>query len=229
MQIEYRSIFTANQKNKLEMNISKKYLAVLGLVGMIAFTSCDDTKKKEAEAQIEAEKMEAEQMQKEAEMKMEEEKMEKERMETSIAAKAMNTEDLSTLVTALKSAGLAQMMMDEGSYTVFAPSNNAFSKLPAGTVENLLKPENKEALTSLLQYHVVSGDISAEKLADAIKNANGTYEFKTVNGGTLSAKMDGEQIVIMDSRGKSSQVIEGNIPASNGRVHIVNNVLMQKK
>jgi len=150
-------------------------------------------------------------------------------MESSIAGKAMATDDLTTLVAALKAADLDTMLSEPGEYTVFAPSNNAFSKLPEGTVENLMKPENKEMLQNILQYHVVSGKITSDNLMAAIKGAKGKYTFKTVAGEELTAMMDGDQFVIKDATGTKSQVVQGNVDASNGIVYIVNDVLMAKR
>lgn len=146
----------------------------------------------------------------------------------SIAAKAMSNDNLSTLVTALQAAELDQMMKEEGSYTVFAPTNNAFSKLPEGTVENLLKPENKEQLKSVLQYHMVSGKIMSDQLVSAIKSNNGSYTFKTVTGEDLTAMMNGDQIVLKDGQGNTSHVVQGNVQAANGVVHVIDDVIMAK-
>lgn len=212
------------------MKLYRKLPIVLLLAGAFAFTACGDDKKKEEQVKLETQKKADEEKAKIA-MKAEEDKkkMEAEAMANSIAAKAMGNENLSTLVTAVKAADLAPMLSEPGSYTVFAPTNNAFGKLPKGTVENLVKPENKEILTGILQYHVVKGTIDADKLSSAIKAGNGKYIFKTVKGSELTAMMDGEQIVIQDSRGKKAQVVLGNVEASNGIVHVIDNVLMEKK
>lgn len=188
------------------------------------FVSCKEDKKKEA-----SEKMEQTDTAAEA-AAAEEAKRKKEAMAaSSIAGKAMATENLSTLVSALKAADLAPMLSEAGNYTVFAPTDNAFSKLKKGKLEELLKPENKSALTSLLQNHVISGKVMVDQLQDAIKTSKGKYAFKTVGGGKLTAMMDGDQIVIKDEKGNKSQVLQGNIEASNGIIHIVNDVLMPKK
>lgn len=204
------------------------------LFALILTMSCNDGGKKE-EAEAEAIKIEKERVEKEAAEKAEMEKLAKEEemkkvaMENSIAYKAKATEDLSTLVAALEAAELNGMLSEPGDYTVFAPSNNAFSKLPAGTVDNLVKPENKEQLSGILQYHVVAGTLTSDRFASAIKGANGNYRFKTVNGLELTAMMDGDQFVIMDSRGKKAHVVQGNVEASNGIVYVIDNVLMSKK
>ena len=212
---------------KLKMN---RILGTVMCMLLVVLTACNDGKKEEEKMKMDAEKVEMEATQKKD---MEMKKMEEERMamamETSIAGKAMSNNDLSTLVAALKAADLATMLSEPGNYTVFAPSNQAFSKLPTGTVDNLLKPENKESLQSVLQYHVVSGKITSDKLKDAIKGGKGKYTFKTVGGDELTAMMDGDQFMIQDSRGKKSQVVQGNVDASNGIVYIINDVLMAKK
>ncbi|WP_229724563.1 fasciclin domain-containing protein [Winogradskyella forsetii] len=196
----------------------------------VVITACDDGKKEAERMKMEAEKMEIEaKEQKDLEMKKMEEEKKAMEMKNSIAGKAMANEDLSTLVAALKAADLANMLSEPGDYTVFAPSNNAFEKLPKGTVDNLLKPENKETLQSVLQYHVVSGKITSDEMMAAIKGAKGKYTFKTVAGEELTAMMDGDQFVIKDSRGEKSQVVQGNVDASNGIVYIINDVLMAKK
>ncbi|RMB59497.1 fasciclin domain-containing protein [Dokdonia sinensis] len=212
------------------MKLYRKLPIVLLLAGAFAFTACGDDKKKEEQIKLETQKKADEEK---AQMAMKEEedkkKMKAEATANSIAAKAMGNDNLSTLVAAVKAADLAAMLSEPGNYTVFAPINSAFEKLPKGTVESLLMPENKEMLTGILQYHVVKGTINAEKLSSAIKAANGKYSFKTVKGSELTAMMDGDQIVIQDSRGKKAQVVLGNVEASNGIVHVIDNVLMEKK
>ncbi|WP_040756179.1 fasciclin domain-containing protein [Winogradskyella psychrotolerans] len=206
---------------------------ILGTVTCMLFvvlTACNDGKKDAEKMKMEAEKVEVEAMdKKDMEMKNMEEEKKAMAKETSITGKALSNTDLSTLVAALKAADLTTMLSEPGNYTVFAPSNQAFSKLPEGTVDNLLKPENKESLKSVLQYHVVSGKITSDKLMEAIKGGKGKYTFKTVTGEELTAMMDGDQYVIQDSRGKKSQVVQGNVDASNGIVYIINDVLMAKK
>ena len=200
------------------------------LVALITFTACNDDKKAEKE-KMEMEKKQADETaMKDAEMKEAKMKEDKAKAEAnSISAKTMESTDLSTLNSALVAADLEPMLKAEGSYTVFAPSNNAFSKLPEGTVEDLMKPENKEMLKSVLQYHVVPGVITSDRLVNAIKGNGGKYTFQNVNGDELTAMMDGDQIVIKDGRNKKAHVINGNIEASNGIVHVVDNVIMAKK
>lgn len=212
--------------------IFKNTNVYLGLVlsALVLTTSCKDEEKEKEAMRAETERVEKEAAEKAVmEQKAKEEEMRKVAMENSIAYKAKATEDLSTLVTAVEAAELDAMLSEPGSYTVFAPSNNAFSKLPEGTLENLTKPENKEMLQGVLQYHVVPGTITSDRFAAAIKGANGAYKFKTVGGEELTAMMDGDQFVIKDSRGKKAHVVQGNVEASNGIVYVIDNVLMAKK
>ena len=119
---------------------------------------------------------------------------------------AVNSADHTTLVAAVKAAGLVDTLKGAGPFTVFAPTNEAFAKLPAGAVENLLKPENKDALTKVLTYHVVAGRLSAIDLQKQIKAGNGQAELKTVSGGTLLVMMQGKNIVLKDEKGGMSTV-----------------------
>lgn len=216
----------------MKFKLNKIFTAVMCLT-LVTMAACKDGKKDdEAAAKMEQQKIDKENTEKE-QMAMkadaEAEKMKMDARENSIAGKAMATEDLSTLVSGVKAAGLADMLSEPGEYTVFAPSNQAFANLPKGALENLLKPENKDQLTNVLQYHVVKGEITANQLAKAIKGAGGKYKFKTVTGEELTASMNGDQYVITDSSGKKAQVIKGSIEASNGRVYVIDHVLMAKK
>jgi uncharacterized surface protein with fasciclin (FAS1) repeats len=141
---------------------------------------------------------------------------------------AMNSKDHTTLVAAVKAAGLVPTLKGKGPFTVFAPTNEAFSMLPAGTVDNLLKPENKAMLTSVLTYHVVSGKIDSKELAKRIKAGGGKAEFTTVAGGKLWASMEGNAIKIWDEKGGSATVTTKDVYQSNGVIHVVDNVLMPK-
>ena len=144
----------------------------------------------------------------------------------NIVQNAMQSKDHTTLVAAVKAAGLVGTLEGKGPFTVFAPTNAAFEKLPTGTVDTLLKPENKEKLAGILTYHVVAGKWTAEQLAEKIKAGNGAAELKTVNGETLTAKMDGDSIVLTDERGDSAKVVIGNVMQSNGVIHVIDTVLM---
>ncbi|MFO8146080.1 MAG: fasciclin domain-containing protein [Bacteroidota bacterium] len=201
-------------------------LFMIAIVSAVTFTSCEDKEKK---AQEEQERMEMEQMEaeREAEMQAQEEKMEME--SNSIAAKAMATPELSTLVSALQNAELAQMMKeDEGPFTVFAPTNDAFSKLDKATLDNLMKPENKEQLQNVLKYHVVSGKITSSDLSAEIQANNGTFNFSTVEGAELTATMSGDKIILKDGNGNTANIVQADVDASNGVVHMIDTVVMKK-
>jgi uncharacterized surface protein with fasciclin (FAS1) repeats len=144
----------------------------------------------------------------------------------NIIENAMNSADHTTLVAAVKAAGLVETLEGPGPFTVFAPTNEAFAKLPAGTVETLLKPENKATLTKVLTYHVVSGRLSASDLKKQIKSGNGTAELTTVEGGKLWASQDGNQIVLKDEKGGSAMVTIPNVFQSNGVIHVIDTVVM---
>ncbi|HEY9464544.1 MAG TPA: fasciclin domain-containing protein [Vicinamibacterales bacterium] len=126
----------------------------------------------------------------------------------------------------MKAAGLVDTLMSPGPFTVFAPTNSAFAKLPAGTVDTLLKPENKGMLTKVLTYHVVPGRISSADLKKLIKNENGMATLKTVSGGMLWAMMRGNEIVLKDEKGASSTITQANVFQSNGVIHVVDSVVL---
>lgn len=144
----------------------------------------------------------------------------------NIIENAVNSKDHSTLVAAVKAAGLVETLQGAGPFTVFAPVNAAFDKLPAGTVENLLKPENKAILTSVLTYHVVAGRMSSADVAKAIKAGKGKAEFKTVQGGVLTAMMNGKDVVLKDSKGNTSKITIMDVNQSNGVIHVIDTVVM---
>jgi uncharacterized surface protein with fasciclin (FAS1) repeats len=146
----------------------------------------------------------------------------------TIVDNAMNSADHTTLVAAVKAAGLVETLKGSGPFTVFAPTNAAFDQLPAGTVDNLLKPENKSMLTSVLTYHVVAGKYDSEALAKLIAKGKGKASLKTVSGGTLWAMMDGSNIVLRDEKGGTSTVTTADVYQSNGVIHVINMVLMPK-
>ena len=139
---------------------------------------------------------------------------------------AVNSADHTTLVAAVKAAGLVDTLKGPGPFTVFAPTNDAFAKLPAGTVDTLLKPENKAMLTKILTYHVVAGRLSAADLKKMIKEGHGVAQLKTVSGGTLTAMMKGSMIELKDEKGGMSTVTQGNVFQSNGVIHVVDSVLL---
>ena len=144
----------------------------------------------------------------------------------TIVENAVNSKDHTTLVAAVKAAGLVETLSSPGPFTVFAPTNAAFKKLPAGTVETLVKPENKAMLTKILTYHVVAGKMSAADLKAAIKAGKGEATLKTVSGGTLTAKASGKTITLIDEKGDVSRVTIADVNQSNGVIHVVNAVLL---
>jgi len=146
----------------------------------------------------------------------------------NIVENAVNSKDHTTLVAAVKAAGLVETLQSAGPFTVFAPTNEAFEMLPKGTVEHLLKPENKAALTGILTYHVVAGKWNQKDLAKKIKKGNGVVELTTVAGGKLWAMMDGDKIVIKDEAGNKAWITISDVNQSNGVIHVVNRVLMPK-
>jgi len=139
---------------------------------------------------------------------------------------AVHSADHTTLVAAVKAAGLVDTLKGAGPFTVFAPTNDAFAKLPAGTVDNLLKPENKDTLTKVLTYHVVAGRLSASDLKKQIQAGHGQASLKTVSGGTLIAMMQGKSIVLKDEKGGTSMVTIPNVFQSNGVIHVVDAVVL---
>jgi uncharacterized surface protein with fasciclin (FAS1) repeats len=144
----------------------------------------------------------------------------------NIVENAINSKDHTTLVAAVKAAGLVETLQGAGPFTVFAPTNSAFEKLPAGTVDNLVKPENKATLTKILTYHVVAGKYDAKAIAGLIKAGGGTATLKTVSGGTLTAAMKGSKLVLTDEKGGMSAVTIKDVNQSNGVIHVVDTVLM---
>lgn len=144
----------------------------------------------------------------------------------NIIENAVNSADHTTLVAAVKAAGLVETLQGPGPFTVFAPVNQAFEKLPKGTVENLLKPENKDALIKVLTYHVVPGKLSAADLRKWIKAGNGSATLKTVSGGTLTVWMKGKKLALKDEKGMLSTVTIANVFQSNGVIHVVDSVLL---
>lgn len=138
---------------------------------------------------------------------------------------AMNSADHTTLVTAIKAAGLVETLKGTGPFTVFAPTNEAFAKLPTGTVDTLLKRDNREMLSKILTYHVVSGSLSVADLEKQIKAGNGSAELKTISGGTLIAARQGSDIILKDEKGNLSRVSIPDVFQSNGVIHVVDSVM----
>jgi uncharacterized surface protein with fasciclin (FAS1) repeats len=143
-----------------------------------------------------------------------------------VATAASNNPALSTLVTAVQKAGLVDTLNSAEGITVFAPTNDAFAKLPAGTVDTLLKPENKPALTKVLTYHVVPGKLSSMDLKKQIEAGNGTATLKTVSGGMLWASLKGNDVMLKDEKGGWSKVTQANVFQSNGVIHVVDTVVL---
>lgn len=141
---------------------------------------------------------------------------------------AVGSSNHSTLVAAIKAADLVSTLKGKGPFTVFAPVNNAFDNLPAGTVANLLKPENKAQLAKILTYHVVSGNLNAKAVLKAIKKGDGKAILTTVSGGTLTATLDGDKVKLTDENGGAAYVTTANLKASNGVIHVIDKVLLPK-
>jgi uncharacterized surface protein with fasciclin (FAS1) repeats len=144
----------------------------------------------------------------------------------TIVENASKANNLTTLVAAVKAAGLVETLQGDGPFTVFAPTNDAFDNLPAGTVETLLKPENKTKLQDILKYHVVAGKMNASDIIAAISQGNGKAEFATVNGSMLTAMLDGDKVVLRDADGNTAIVKTADVNQSNGVVHVIDTVLM---
>lgn len=144
----------------------------------------------------------------------------------NIVENAMNSKDHTTLVAAVKAAGLVDTLQGTGPFTVFAPVNSAFAKLPAGTVDALLKPENKKTLTDVLTYHVVPGRLDATWLMEAAKKNNGKLELKTVQGSALWVLLDGKMLWLQDGKGNKAKISTADVFQSNGVIHVIDTVVM---
>ena len=146
----------------------------------------------------------------------------------NIVQNAVNSKDHTTLVAAVKAAGLVDVLQSKGPFTVFAPTNAAFEKLPDGTVATLLKPENKESLKKVLTYHVVQGGYKAADIVKMIKKSKGKATFKTVSGGMLYATLDGDKVMLWDENGSKAMVTIADVNQSNGVIHVINAVVLPK-
>ena len=144
----------------------------------------------------------------------------------NIVENAVNSKDHTTLVAAVKAAEFVETLQSKGPFTVFAPTNKAFDALPEGTVETLLKPANKAALQNVLTYHVVAGKMDASAIVAAIKKGNGKAKLTTVSGGTLTATMNGNNVIVTDENGGMATVTQANVFQSNGVIHVVDTVLL---
>jgi uncharacterized surface protein with fasciclin (FAS1) repeats len=143
-----------------------------------------------------------------------------------IIENAMNSKDHTTLVAAVKAAGLVETLKGTGPFTVFAPTNAAFGKLPAGTVDNLLKPENKGTLSAVLTYHVVAGKLDSKTLAAKIKEGNGTAELTTVQGAKIWVTMDGSKWIVKDAKNNMASITIADVYQKNGVIHVIDTVVM---
>ncbi len=144
----------------------------------------------------------------------------------NIVENAANSKDHTTLVAAVKAAGLVDTLSGKGPFTVFAPTNAAFAKLPAGTVDTLLKPENKAQLTKVLTCHVVAADAMAAAIGKMIKDEGGMHKVKTVGGCMLTAKMSGDKLQLVDEKGQTATVTIADVKQSNGVIHVIDTVLL---
>lgn len=192
----------------------KKLVLSLSALAIISFTSCKENESKEdkvtEQEEVAVEEVEADEAQQ------------------NIVEIAVGNESFSTLVTAVKAAGLVETLSGDGPFTVFAPTNDAFGKLPDGTLETLVDPENKEMLTGILTYHVVSGEFMAADVINAIEENEGSFTISTVQGGNLTASLDGESVILTDANGNKSTVIMADVDASNGVIHAIDAVVMPK-
>ncbi|MCC4213154.1 fasciclin domain-containing protein [Leeuwenhoekiella parthenopeia] len=194
----------------------KKIVLSMAVLATIAFTSCKNSEKAETEETTEEVAMEGAETEEEAPAQQ------------NIAEIAMGNDNFSTLVTAVQAAGLAETLSSEGPFTVFAPTNDAFAKLPEGTVATLVEPANKEKLTGILTYHVVSGEYMAEDVIKAINDNGGSFTIPTVQGGTLTATLVDGSVVLTDANGAKSTVVMADVNASNGVIHAIDAVVMPK-
>ena len=191
-----------------------KTLSILAL-STVLFFSCGDSKKANEETMESEEIVEVEEVEVEAEV-------------PNIVQVASGNDNFSTLVAAVGAAGLAETLSGDGPFTVFAPTNDAFAKLPEGTVDALLKPESKATLTSILTYHVVAGKYEAAAVIDAITNNNGEFTVSTVQGGEITLSLMDGKVMLKDANGGMSTVIMADVAASNGVIHAIDSVVMPK-
>ncbi|MFK7834282.1 MAG: fasciclin domain-containing protein [Winogradskyella sp.] len=193
-----------------------KTLSILAL-GSILFFSCGEKKKDASETVDTEEVIESAEVEEVPEVVV-----------PNIVGVASGNENFSTLVAAVSTAGLAETLSSEGPFTVFAPTNDAFAKLPAGTVDTLLKPENKEQLTGVLTYHVVAGNFGAAAVIEAINNNDGKFTVSTVQGGDIELSLKDGNVMLKDANGGMSTVVIADVAASNGVIHAIDSVVMPK-
>ncbi|CAN1500532.1 COG2335 Secreted and surface protein containing fasciclin-like repeats [Flavobacteriaceae bacterium] len=144
----------------------------------------------------------------------------------TVVENAIASKDHTTLVAAVTAAGLVETLSGKGPFTVFAPTNEAFTKLPTGTVETLLKPENKAMLQAVLTYHVIAGSLDSKAVVAAIKKGNGTATVTTVQGGKLKASLSGKNVILTDEKGNTSTIVAVDIISSNGIIHVIDSVVL---
>ena len=195
---------------------SKNVLLTFAVVGLVGFTSCKE-EQKEVETVTEEVVQNVEQV------------VEEVQDTPNIVGVAAGNDSFSTLVAAVKAAELVETLSSEGPFTVFAPTNDAFNALPEGTVPTLLEAENKGKLTSILTYHVVSGNFDAASVIQAVKDNNGTFTVKTVQGQDLSIMVVDGKVMLQDANGNKSTVVIADVKASNGTIHAIDSVIMPKE
>ncbi|NNK11061.1 MAG: fasciclin domain-containing protein [Flavobacteriaceae bacterium] len=192
-----------------------RILSAIMLSGLMLI-SCGESKKEKDNTE-EAVEMASTEMETSAEEPM---------VTETIVGVASGNENFSTLVAAVQAADLVGTLSSDGPFTVFAPTNDSFAKLPEGTVESLLQPENKAALINLLTYHVVAGEFSAAAVVEAINSNDGSFVAETVQGDKITLTLDGENVKLIDAQGNTSMVIMADVPASNGVIHAIDAVVM---
>ncbi|MHA7056249.1 fasciclin domain-containing protein [Aquimarina sp. M1] len=195
--------------------MKKLFLTAFLLSGLLVTAACNNNNKKDTEKNESVEEETAKEV-----------TQEKNGQTPTIVGVAAANKNFSTLVAAVKAAGLVETLNSDGPFTVFAPVNEAFAKLPNGTVDSLLKTESKETLTSILTYHVVSGKFMATDVIKAIKDGDGTFTITTVQGGKLTASLDGDSVILTDTKGGKSKIILTDVDASNGVIHAIDTVVM---
>lgn len=191
-----------------------KTIKTIGILALCTsfLIACGDKKQEEAAMETETEEVVTDEV--------------VEEVAPNIVGVASGNENFSTLVAAVGAAELVETLSGEGPFTVFAPTNDAFAKLPAGTVDNLLKPESKETLTSILTYHVVAGKFDAAAVIEAINGNGGTFTVTTVQGGKIELSLNDGSVMLKDAQGGLSKVVIADVAASNGIIHAVDTVVM---
>lgn len=208
---DYLCIFT---ETKSKIIMKKLFFAALIVSGALTFHSCGETKKKEASEEATTTTSDYQ----EEEVMVEE--------TPNIVGVAVGNENFSTLVAAVQAADLVETLSGEGPFTVFAPVNAAFENLPEGALADLLKPENKETLSGILTYHVVAGNVKAADVVQAIQDNDGSFVITTVQGGNLTATLEGENVILTDAQGGTSTIVLTDVEASNGVIHAIDTVVM---